>query len=197
MLGVAVCGQAFSERHSFHISSLWCSSKRQICWHAKLQIAKNTFMKNQNIISGLKPSDLLKASQEETRCVPFSNPGVQALRKHITAVLARVPGTDESCTSIWGKIWGSTVMFNLPSIWTTINFSDTHDPVAQVFTGEEIDLDAFNTAAGPSSMNRGINQYFTLPPLVRVDSARTLRLARTVRGHHSDTTQTLGLARTL
>lgn len=49
------------------------------------------------------------------------------------------------------------LMFNPPSIWTTINLSDTHDPVAQVFAGEEIDLDAFNAAFSPSSTNREIN----------------------------------------
>ena len=30
-----------------------------------------------------------------------------------------------------------------PSLWITINPSDTRDPIAQVFAGEKIDMDDF------------------------------------------------------
>ena len=34
-------------------------------------------------------------------------------------------------------------MKNPPSIWLTINLADTQDPIAQVLSGQEIDLDHF------------------------------------------------------
>ncbi|KAG8214617.1 hypothetical protein J3R82DRAFT_9690 [Butyriboletus roseoflavus] len=37
---------------------------------------------------------------------------------------------------------------NSPSLWITINPSNIHDPVVQVLTGAEIDLDRFSSTAG-------------------------------------------------
>ena len=44
-----------------------------------------------------------------------------------------------------------------PSLWITINPLDYKDPVAQIFAGEDIDMDNFVTTAGPDSVQRGIN----------------------------------------
>ena len=65
-------------------------------------------------------------------------------------------GTDESRTKIRSYIWGMSVMKNPPSLWITINPTDTHDPIAQVFTGAEIDLDCFQHLAGPDSHTRSV-----------------------------------------
>ncbi|RDB20715.1 hypothetical protein Hypma_012141 [Hypsizygus marmoreus] len=131
--------------------------KRRVCRSASLQIKQSTFLANQNALKDLKPSDLLEASREEHRRVPFSNPAVQTLRKQVTAVRGRIPGTDESRTAIRGKIWGNVVMQNPPNLWITINPPDTQDPIAQVMTGEEIDLDNFNPQLGPTSKQRAVN----------------------------------------
>ncbi len=44
----------------------------------------------------LTPDVLRKVSKEETRRMAFTHPGVQVLRTQLSAVQARVPGTDES-----------------------------------------------------------------------------------------------------
>lgn len=41
-----------------------------------------------------------------------------------------------------------------PTVWITINPADIHDPVAQVFAGETIDMDWFNSLLGPDSQHR-------------------------------------------
>ncbi|KAG1858776.1 hypothetical protein DFJ58DRAFT_840361 [Suillus subalutaceus] len=68
-------------------------------------------------------------------------------RQHLTAVRSKVMGTDKSRTKIRSLIWGMSVMKNPPSLWITINPTDTHDPIAQVFTRAEIDLDHFQRLA--------------------------------------------------
>jgi len=110
---------------------------------------RSAYQNCRDIISRLKPADLLKASQEETRGVPFSHPGVRAFRQQLVAVRTRVTGTDEARFSTRSMIWGTTVMCNPASLWATINPVDTQDPIAQVMTGAEIDLDAFLKTAGP------------------------------------------------
>ncbi|KAG2337317.1 hypothetical protein BDR05DRAFT_952706 [Suillus weaverae] len=79
---------------------------------------------------------------------------IQKCEKHLSAVRAKVMGTDESRINICLYIWGMTIMKNPPSLWITINPTDTHDPIAQVFAGEDIDLDNLNCNLGPDSSHR-------------------------------------------
>lgn len=48
-------------------------------------------------------------------------------------------------------------MLNPPSLWITINPCDLHDPIAQVFAGEHIDLDKFDSLLGPSKEKHAEN----------------------------------------
>ena len=66
-------------------------------------------------------------------------------------------GTDESRVRIRGQIKGMCVMKGPPSLWITINPSDTGDPIAQVFAGEDINLDSFAKTSGPNSDERSKN----------------------------------------
>ena len=131
--------------------------KRQVCRASILQMKRGSYFRNQNLLSTITADDLTKASKEETRGVPFSNPAVRTLRSQLSAVKTKVQGSDESRISIRGKIWGTNLIHNPPSIWVTINPADTQDPIAQVFAGAEIDLDHFCNMAGPDSTDRSIN----------------------------------------
>ncbi|KAF8227127.1 hypothetical protein L208DRAFT_1114867, partial [Tricholoma matsutake] len=103
----------------------------------------------------LTSTDLKQASTEETQRVLFSNPRVRVLRSQLTAVHSNVMGTDKSHTQIWSKIWSTTVVRG-PSLWVTINPSDTHDPVTQVFAGHKIDMNMFAATDGPDATERAI-----------------------------------------
>ena len=131
--------------------------KRQVCRASVLQMKKGSYFRHQNILSTITADDLTKASREETRGVPFSNPAVRALRSQLKAVKTKVQGSDESRISIRGKIWGTNLLHNPPSIWVTINPADTQDPIAQVLAGADIDLDNFCKTAGPDSIDRATN----------------------------------------
>ncbi|KAG2336078.1 hypothetical protein BDR05DRAFT_978863 [Suillus weaverae] len=98
--------------------------------------------------------DLATAGREEASGKCPSNPIICSLKKHLSAIRAKVMGTDESRINIRSYIWGMTIMKNPPSLWITINPTDTHDPIAQVFAGEDIDLDNFNCNLGPDSSHR-------------------------------------------
>jgi hypothetical protein len=55
------------------------------------------------------------------------------------------------------QIWSTSIYLNPPSLWITINPWDLHDPIAQVFCGEQIDLDHFIATAGPSKERQAQN----------------------------------------
>lgn len=52
--------------------------------------------------------------------------------------------------ALWGQI-------KVASLWITINPCDLHDPIAQVFAGEHIDMDKFMHTLGPSKDTRAQN----------------------------------------
>lgn len=131
--------------------------KRQVCRASVLQMKRGCYMRHQNLLSTITAEDLTIASREETRGVPFSSPAVRTLRSQLSAVKTKVQGSDESRMSVRGKIWGTNLLHNPPSLWITINPADTQDPIAQVLAGAEIDLDNFCNAAGPDSVDRAVN----------------------------------------
>jgi hypothetical protein len=131
--------------------------KRQVCRASTLQMKRGSYFRYQHLLSTLTADDLTKASKEETRGVPFSNPAVRTLRSQLKAVKTKVQGSDESRISVRGKIWGTNLLHNPPSLWVTINPADTQDPIAQVLAGADIDLDNFCNTAGPDGMDRAKN----------------------------------------
>ena len=128
--------------------------KRQVCKSAGIQIKRTDFQKHEKVIQMLKPSDLSQAAGEEKRHVPFSNSAVKCLRKHITATRAKVMGTDESRVSLRSRVWSLTAHIGPPSLWITVNPSDTGDPIAQVLASVDIDLNRFVSGCGPDSTTR-------------------------------------------
>ena len=118
---------------------------------------RGSYFQHENLLATLTPDDLTKASHEETRGIPFSNPVVRALHSQLSAVKMRVQGSDKSRISIRGKIWGTNLLHNPPSIWVMINPADMQDPIAQVLAGADIDLDNFCSTAGPDSVDRAMN----------------------------------------
>lgn len=131
--------------------------KREVCRSAKIQMGKATFNRNMDLISTLTPKDLELASKEELRGASHSNPAMRILRKQLSTIRTSIKGTDESRHSVRSKIWGTNLIHNPPSIWLTINPADTQDPIAQVLTGVDIDLDDFCNTIGPDHLQRGCN----------------------------------------
>ena len=144
----------------FRLDTLFCFQtfgviqKHQICRSAVLQVKKRDFTAFKHAFWQLKPENLRLASVEEDKHVQHSNSIVCSLKHHISAVRSKVMGTDESRTAIWSYIWGMTVMKGPLSLWITINPMDTHDPVVQVFTGADINLDQFDHITGPDAATR-------------------------------------------
>ena len=56
----------------------------------------------------------------------------------------------QMCARYQTQIWGSCLWLGPPSLWLTINPIDYEDPIAQIFTGGKINMDAFMDVMGPS-----------------------------------------------
>ncbi|KAG8697820.1 hypothetical protein FRC09_007624 [Ceratobasidium sp. 395] len=103
-------------------------------------------------LSTITPEDLRKAAVEEAKGQIVSNPAVRVLKQHVTATARRVMASGPKRTQLRSQVRSAAIYFNQPTIWLTINPDNLHDPIAQIFAGEEIDMDAFIKTAGPDSV---------------------------------------------
>ena len=79
------------------------------------------------------------------------------MQKHVFATGACVVGLDYSHFQLHSQIWSTSIILNPPSLWITINPCDLHDPIAQVFAGENLNLDDLHEKIGPSKEKRAEN----------------------------------------
>ncbi|KAJ3566046.1 hypothetical protein NP233_g7249 [Leucocoprinus birnbaumii] len=131
--------------------------KRQVARAASIEMSRTDYSRNLNLIAQLTPEDFAVASAEEERSESFLNPAMRALHQSMSTAAGKVVYTDASIKQVRSVVWGTVTECGPPTIWFTLNPSDLHNPVAQVFVGQDIDLDAFDSTIGPSSTERAIN----------------------------------------
>ncbi|QRV90748.1 Helitron helicase-like domain at N-terminus [Ceratobasidium sp. AG-Ba] len=131
--------------------------KRQALSTARLQMRRKDFDRAAQLFSTLTTDDLSAAAETEASGRQIQDPKVLMLRRMVHSSGAKVIGSDFSRASYRSQIWSTMLRLNAPSLWITINPVDIHDPIVQVFAGEKIDMDAFQTAAGPNSKRRAQN----------------------------------------
>jgi len=147
----------FATHHSFLFVAFALIQKCGTMHSARLQMHRKDFEKDLFILSSIMLKDLKQAEAEERRRDPISNPRVCALQKHVVTANGRVIGSDHARAQYHSMIWGTCLFLGGPTIWITINPADIHDPIAQVFAGETINMDNFNNLLGPGSHHRAKN----------------------------------------
>lgn len=125
--------------------------RRQALGAARIQMKRRTFDQEVAILSSITAASLRRASELEATNQPITDPSILLLKRLVHGAAGRVQGTDSGRFKIRGQIWSTCLAFGAPSMWITINPSDIHDPIAQVFAGADIDLDRFLSAAGPDA----------------------------------------------
>jgi len=155
-------GRRFAKHETFPFVAFGIAQRRQALYSARLQMRRSTFDADARLLSTITIEKLQRARAEEEK-MPISDPAVRLLRKHIHATSGRVMASDQARYQLRSQIWSTSIYFNPPSLWITINPCDLHDPIAQVFCGEEIDLDNFIATAGPSKEKRTLQGTPTQP----------------------------------
>ena len=109
------------------------------------------------VLSTITTTDLQTAAAEEAAGQRVASAAVRLLKQKVHATASRVMGSDASRVSLRSQIWSTSAWLNPVNVWLTINPDDLHDPVAQIFVGEQIDMDAFLRTAGPDGEQRAQN----------------------------------------
>lgn len=147
----------FRRHENFPFLAFGIEQRRQALNSARIQMRRRDFDRDSGILSGITQDSLREAVRQEELGQTIHDPAVRLLRRHLHAAGARVQGSDASRYQLRSKIWSTSVAMGPPSVWITINPSDLHNPIAQVFAGEQIDLDAFVSTEGPDKNQRAKN----------------------------------------
>ncbi len=147
----------FRRHETFPFMCFGILQRRQALLSACLEMRRPNFEQEARLLATVTQEKLRVAVEEEQRGHIVSDPVIQALRKHVSAAAARVQGSNSSRLQCRSQIFSTTIMKNPPSLWLTINPVDIHDPIAQVFAGADINLDAFCAMMGPDAETRAEN----------------------------------------
>lgn len=139
----------FRRHETFPFVSFGILQRRQALGSARLQMNQQQFEREARLLATLTAEKLQKACDEENRGLSISDPVVRLLQKNVYATSSRVKGSNQQRLQCRGIIWSTCIMKNPASLWITINPTDLHDPIAQVFAGEDINLDNFLSTVGP------------------------------------------------
>ncbi|KZT50435.1 hypothetical protein CALCODRAFT_444612 [Calocera cornea HHB12733] len=147
----------FRLHHSWIFIMFGIIQKREALNSARLQMERRDFAQAMHALSTITIDDLKAAAEEEENQGRPSSSAVRVLLKQLRAMSARIIGSNAYRTALRNNVWGTTFYLYPPSIWFTITPNDLHDPIAQVFAGEEIDMDRFISTAGPDKKKRALN----------------------------------------
>ncbi len=144
----------FRRHETFPFVGFGILQRREALGSAKVQIRRKAFEQEMHVLSTITVASMQRASEQEAAKQPITDPAVLLLKRLVHGAAGRVQGTDAARYKIRGQIWSTCLAHGPPSMWITINPTDIHDPIAQLFAGEEIDLDRFLGTCGPSAERR-------------------------------------------
>jgi len=145
----------FRVHESFAFMAFGIMQRRQALFSAHLQMRRKTFESDAWLLSSITLESLAKAQEDESQGRQICDPAIQLLHRHIYATGGHVMGSDHARYQLRSQIWGTTMILNPPSIWITINPCDLHDPLAQVFAGEDVCMDDLLRAVAPFQGEKG------------------------------------------
>ncbi|KAJ3559330.1 hypothetical protein NM688_g415 [Phlebia brevispora] len=146
----------FRTHPNFAFTVCSVQQRRQALSSARIAMKRRDFDVDSQLFHELKGDELERAAKEEEEGRPILNPIVKRFKQRVYGTASRVFGTDASRLQLRSQVWSTSICFGPATAWLTIN-PDESDPIAQVFIGEEIDLDAFVKTAGPDSQQRTRN----------------------------------------
>lgn len=147
----------FRHHQSFVFIACNQQQRRDALNSCSVLMRRRDFEEHARKFANLTVQDLEKAAEEESKGLPISNPNARDLIQLTFGTASRVIAADSIRNTYRKELRSASVYFGPPSVWITINPDDLNDPIAQVFVGEDIDLDNFAKTHGPSKQERARN----------------------------------------
>jgi hypothetical protein len=147
----------FRTHSSFPFVAFSIQQKQSALLSARVHMRRDDFDKDSTLLNDLSLHDLQDAQVDESNHHPIQNEKVRRLLHHLYATSSHIMGSNQMRTTYRSQIWGTCLWLRPPSLWMTINPMDYEDPIAQIFRGENIDMDNFIARFGPDVNVRARN----------------------------------------
>ena len=147
----------FRKHVTYPFTTFSILQRRQALATARVQMRRLDFQREGKELLVLTPERLQQAAAEEDGNTAVSDATIRRLRQYVHGAVSRVQGSDQSRYQLRSQIWSTALYHGPPYVWITINPSDLHDPILQVFAGEDIDLNNFVASSGPNVAARAMN----------------------------------------
>ena len=147
----------FRTHHSFPFVAFSIRQKQSALLSAKIHMRHSDFESDSNLLADLSLRDLQEAQVDEEAHRSIGNERVRRLRHHLYATSSHIMGSGKMRTTYRSQIWGTCLWLRPPSLWMTINPLDYEDPIAQIFAGEDIDMNSVYGLMGPDPKQRSKN----------------------------------------
>ncbi|KAJ7605144.1 hypothetical protein DFH06DRAFT_922560, partial [Mycena polygramma] len=120
--------------------------RRKSSFQARLATNRSWFPVVQNLMQKID-GECMDTYQSKLEKNPFAKPesdGEKAaakVMKYISYVSDHIPGSVGDVDSMKQEMHGKVIVEGLPHFFATVNFADSHNPIAQVLAGRDVDLD--------------------------------------------------------
>ncbi|THG93269.1 hypothetical protein EW026_g7927 [Hermanssonia centrifuga] len=129
----------FRKHETFPFVAFGIKQKRDALAHASIQMRRRDFEQDAHAMADITIERLKAAVAEEEKRSSY----------------LRCRYNSRYC--LRSEIWSTSIALGPPALWSTINLNDSHDPLAQAFCGEQINLDDFIATMGPDKEQRARN----------------------------------------
>lgn len=133
----------FRRHETFSFTAFGIQQRRQALGAARVQTRRKDFEKDAHVLATITAEKLKEAQIQEDKGQKVTDPAILLLKSHIHTAAGKVMGSNASKHRLKSQIWSTSISEGPPSLWVTINPDDLHDPIPQIFAGENIDLDQF------------------------------------------------------
>ena len=147
----------FRRHETFAFVAFGIHQRRQALLSARLQMRRRLYDEEARTMATVTMQKLQKAEEEERQGLLITDPAVRVLQRNVYTAISHIKGSNQSRLQLRTQIWSTCIMKNPANLWITINPTDIHDPIAQIFAGENVDMDSFMACSGPNVDQRAEN----------------------------------------
>ena len=128
--------------------------KRDALFSSSLQVKLKDFRREHDLIQSISTRELQQAADEEKAGRPITSNRAKQFKKIVFATASRVLAADSTRFKYRQQLRSLCMSYGPPNVWITINPDDLHDPIAQIFIDDCMNLDEFSRTSGPTKNER-------------------------------------------
>jgi hypothetical protein len=156
---ISLADRRFQKHFTFIFVMMNLIQRRTSSFQCKLGVKRSWFPKVKRALDRADMIDTLKGLESKFAAKPSSRPESDiekealSLLKYVRYISGNISGSTAETSEMREQIRAAQRVHGLPHLYVTINPADSHNPIAQVLAGRNIDLDQIFSSLSPNAEN--------------------------------------------